>query len=347
MYKFGHYCLSKIDPELAHNLTINAFKLGLYPKIKHQQYEGLEQIIWGRGFKTPIGLAAGFDKNAEVIKALFNLGFSFVEVGTVTPLPQDGNPKPRIHRLHIQKALINSLGFNNKGSDQFKKNILKSNMINTSKDRILGINIGNNKNTDDVLEDLKKLFEDLYRFGDYITVNLSSPNTPGLRDNLKSNNFDRIVKGIYRLREENNSKIPILFKISPDILPQDKKDIALIALANDIDGLILTNTTVDKSLLRTDLKGGVSGKPLLQKSNDLIRDFYTLTSGKIKIIGVGGVFSAEDILQKMHYGASLIQLYTSLIYNGPYHVDKLNKDLSQTVQEMGYKNISEIIGMQV
>lgn len=347
MYKFGHYCLSKIDPELAHNISINAFKLGLYPKIKHQQYEGLEQIIWGRGFKTPIGLAAGFDKNAEVIKALFNLGFSFVEVGTVTPLPQNGNPKPRIHRLHIQKALINSLGFNNKGSDQFKKNILKSNMMNTSKDRILGINIGNNKNTDDVLEDLKKLFEDLYRFGDYITVNLSSPNTPGLRDNLKSNNFDRIVKGIYKLREENNSKIPILFKISPDILPQDKKDIALIALANDIDGLILTNTTVDKSLLRTDLKGGVSGKPLLQKSNDLIRDFYTLTSGKIKIIGVGGVFSVEDILQKMHYGASLIQLYTSLIYNGPYHVDKLNKGLSQTVQEMGYKNISEIIGIQV
>ena len=347
MYKFAHYCLSKIDPELAHNLTINAFKLGLYPKIKHQQYEGLEQIIWGRGFKTPIGLAAGFDKNAEVIKALFNLGFSFVEVGTVTPLPQDGNPKPRIHRLHIQKALINSLGFNNKGSDQFKKNILKSNMMNTSKNRILGINIGNNKNTDDVLEDLKKLFEDLYRFGDYITVNLSSPNTPGLRDNLKSNNFDRIVKGIYKLREENNSKIPILFKISPDILPQEKKDIALIALANDIDGLILTNTTVDKSLMRTDLKGGVSGKPLLQKSNDLIRDFYTLTSGKIKIIGVGGVFSAEDILQKMQYGASLIQLYTSLIYNGPYHVDKLNKGLSQTVQEMGYKNISEIIGIQV
>jgi dihydroorotate dehydrogenase len=347
MYKFGHYCLSKIDPELAHNISINAFKLGLYPKIKHQQYEGLEQIIWGRGFKTPIGLAAGFDKNAEVIKALFNLGFSFVEVGTVTPLPQNGNPKPRIHRLHNQKALINSLGFNNKGSDQFKKNILKSNMMNTSKDRILGINIGNNKNTDDVLEDLKKLFEDLYRFGDYITVNLSSPNTPGLRDNLKSNNFDRIVKGIYKLREENNSKIPILFKISPDILLQDKKDIALIALANDIDGLILTNTTVDKSLLRTDLKGGVSGKPLLQKSNDLIRDFYTLTSGKIKIIGVGGVFSVEDILQKMHYGASLIQLYTSLIYNGPYHVDKLNKGLSQTVQEMGYKNISEIIGIQV
>ncbi len=346
MYKFGHYLLSKIDPETAHHITINAFKLGLYPKIKSQHYDGLEQILWGRAFKNPIGLAAGFDKNAEVIDPLFNLGFSFLEIGTVTPLPQKGNPKPRIHRFKKQKALINSLGFNNKGANQFKKNILKSNIINNYQGRILGINIGNNKNTEDILEDLKVLFDSLYRFGDYITVNLSSPNTPGLRDNLKSHNFDRIVKAIYNLREQNNSKIPILFKISPDISMQDKKDIALIALANDIDGLILTNTTIDKSLMKTDLKGGLSGKPLLQKSNNLIRDFYTLTSGKVKIIGVGGVFTAEDILQKMQYGASLIQLYTSFIFNGPYHIEKLNKDLSQTVQEMGYKNISEIIGIQ-
>ncbi len=246
MYKFGHYILSKIDPEIAHNLTIQAFKLGLYPKIKHQNHDGLEQILWGRAFKTPIGLAAGFDKNAEVITPLCKLGFSFIEAGTVTPLPQKGNSKPRIHRLKKQKALINSLGFNNKGSEQFKKNILKSNMTNNSQDRILGINIGNNKNTENILDDLKILFENLYRFGDYIAVNLSSPNTPGLRDNLKSYNFERIVKGIHNLREINNSKVPILFKISPDISVQDKKDIALIALANDIDGLILTNTTVEK-----------------------------------------------------------------------------------------------------
>ena len=211
----------------------------------------------------------------------------------------------------------------------------------------MGINIGNNKNTIDILDDLKILFENLYRFGDYITVNLSSPNTPGLRDNLKGNNFDRIVKEIYKLREQNNSKIPILFKISPDISPQDKKDIALIALANDIDGLILTNTTVDKSVLHSQLSGGLSGKPLAKKSNELIRDFYTLTSGKIKIIGVGGIFTAEDVIQKMHYGASLVQLYSSFIFNGPYFINELNRDLSQAIQEMGYKNISEIIGLQV
>ena len=347
MYKLGHYFLSKIDPELAHNISINALKLGLYPNIKQEHYEDLEQIIWGRAFKTPIGLSAGFDKNAEVIPSLFKLCFSFVEVGTVTPLAQKGNPKPRIHRFKKQKALINSLGFNNSGFEIFKKNILKSNMHNTFQDRILGINIGNNKNSEDVLDDLKILFENLYTFGDYITVNLSSPNTPGLRDNLKNNNFERIVREIYKLREKNNSKIPILFKISPDITTQDKKDIALIALANDIDGLILTNTTIDKSFIGKSFEGGLSGKPLSQKSNNLIRDFYALTSGKIKIIGVGGVFTAEDVLQKMQYGSSLVQLYTSFIFNGPYHINNLNKNLSKLVKELGYKNISEVIGIQV
>ena len=347
MYKLGHYILSKIDPELAHNLSIKSLKMGIYPTFKNQNTESLEQIIWGRGFKTPIGLSAGFDKNAEVFPALFKIGFSFVETGTVTPLPQKGNPKPRIHRFKKYDAIVNSLGFNNKGSDQFRKNILNFSNSDDFKDKVLGINIGNNKNTIDILDDLKILFENLYRFGDYITVNLSSPNTPGLRDNLKGNNFDRIVKEIYKLREQNNSKIPILFKISPDISPQDKKDIALIALANDIDGLILTNTTVDKSVLNSQLSGGLSGKPLAKKSNELIRDFYTLTSGKIKIIGVGGIFTVEDVIQKMHYGASLVQLYSSFIFNGPYFINKLNRDLSQAIQEMGYKNISEIIGLQV
>ena len=346
MYRLGHYFLSKIDPELAHNLSIKSLKMGIYPKFKNQNTESLEQIIWGRGFKTPIGLSAGFDKNAEVFPALFKIGFSFVETGTVTPLPQKGNPKPRIHRFKKHHAIVNSLGFNNKGSDQFRKNILNFNNRDDYKDKVLGINIGNNKNTIDILDDLKILFENLYRFGDYITVNLSSPNTPGLRDNLKGNNFDRIVKEIYKLREQNNSKIPILFKISPDISSQDKKDIALIALANDIDGLILTNTTVDKSIINSELSGGLSGKPLAKKSNELIRDFYTLTSGKIKIIGVGGVFTAEDVIQKMHYGASLVQLYSSFIFNGPYYINELNRDLSQAIQEMGYKNISEIIGLQ-
>ena len=344
MYKLAHFFLSKIEPELAHKLSILGLRAGLHPKIKLKDNDSLKQIIWGRTFKTPIGLSAGFDKNAEVISPLFKLGFSYIEVGTVTPLAQKGNLKPRIFRLKKEKAIINSLGFNNIGLKAVKKNIIEKNFNNLFQDRILGVNIGNNKNTIEILDDLKVLFENLYSCSDYITVNLSSPNTPGLRDNLKSNNFEKIVKSIYKLREDNNSKIPILFKISPDITPEDKKDIALIALANDVDGLILTNTTLDRTKLNISLKGGLSGRPLFDKSNELIRDFYALTSGKIKLIGVGGIFTSEDILTKMQYGASLIQLYTSFVYQGPYFIDQLNKDLSQIINELGYKNISEVIG---
>ena len=344
MYNLAHRILKKLDPELSHNISIKALKLGIYPKIICKNTEILEQTIWGRTFKTPIGLSAGFDKNAEVINPILNLGFSFTELGTVTPLPQKGNSKPRIHRFPAQKALINSLGFNNKGMDVFEKNINNSNLKENFQDKIIGINIGNNKDTVEILDDLKKLFDRLYRLGDYIVINLSSPNTPGLRDNLKSQNFEKIVTNIHRLRDENNSKIPILFKISPDISDQDKKDISLISLANDVDGLILTNTTINKSMVNEKLEGGVSGRPLFLKSNELIRDFYTLTSGKIKIIGVGGIFDANDILTKMKLGASLIQIYSSFTYEGPYHVKKMTYDLMNLIQQQGFRSISEVIG---
>ena len=344
MYNLAHRILKKLDPELSHNISIKALKLGIYPKIICKNTEILEQTIWGRTFKTPIGLSAGFDKNAEVINPILNLGFSFTELGTVTPLPQRGNPKPRIHRFPGQKALINSLGFNNKGMDVFERNINNSNLKENFQDKIIGINIGNNKDTVEILDDLKKLFDRLYRLGDYIVINLSSPNTPGLRDNLKSQSFEKIVNHLQRLREKNNSKIPILFKISPDISEQEKKDIALISLANDVDGLILTNTSIDKSTLGTEMNGGISGRPLFFKSNKIIRDFYTLTSGKIRIIGVGGVFTANDILTKMKLGASLVQLYSSFTYQGPYHVKKITLDLIALIQQEGYRNISEVIG---
>jgi dihydroorotate dehydrogenase len=323
MYSLAHRILKKLDPELSHNLSIKALKLGIYPKITYKNTEILEQTIWGRTFKTPIGLSAGFDKNAEVINPILNLGFSFTELGTVTPLPQKGNTKPRIHRFPAQKALINSLGFNNKGMDVFERNINNSNLKENFQDKIIGINIGNNKDTIEILDDL---------------------NTPGLRDNLKSQNFEKIVTTIHKFRDQNNSKIPILFKISPDISDQDKKDISLISLANDVDGLILTNTTINKSMVNEKLEGGVSGRPLFLKSNELIRDFYTLTSGKIKIIGVGGIFDANDILTKMKLGASLIQIYSSFTYEGPYHVKKMTLDLINLIQQQGFRSISEVIG---
>ena len=344
MYNLAHRLLKNLNPELAHNLSISSLKLGLYPKIKFDTTEILEQTIWGRRFQTPLGLSAGFDKNAEVIKPILNLGFSFTELGTVTPKPQLGNAKPRIHRFPKQKALVNSLGFNNKGMDIFEQNIINSNIKENFQDKIVGINIGNNKDTKEILYDLEKLFIRLHRLGDYIVINLSSPNTPGLRDNLQSNNFEKIVTKIHKVREESHSKIPILFKISPDINDQEKKDIALISLANDIDGLVLTNTSIDKSSLNRDIQGGISGRPLFFKSNKIIRDFYTLTSGKIKIIGVGGIFDANDILTKMKLGASLVQVYTGFTYKGPYHIKKLTLDLMALIQQQGYRNISEVIG---
>ena len=344
MYKLAHRILNKLNPEFAHNLSIRGLKLGLYPKIRFQNTEILEQTIWGRRFQTPIGLSAGFDKNAEVIKPILNLGFSFTELGTVTPKAQFGNPKPRIHRFNDQQALVNSLGFNNKGMQIFEENIINSNIKENFQDKIVGINIGNNKDTQEIIEDLELLFNRLHRLGDYVVINLSSPNTPGLRDNLKSVNFDKIVNHIHRLRDKNHSKIPILFKISPDISDQEKKDIALISLANDIDGLILTNTSIDKSFLNSNLKGGISGRPLFLKSNKIIRDFYTLTSGKIKIIGVGGIFDANDILIKMKLGASLVQVYSSFTLEGPYHIKKLTTDLVSLIHQQGYRNISEVIG---
>ena len=344
MYSLAHRILKNLNPEIAHNLSIQGLKLGLYPKVNFKNTDVLEQTIWGRRFQTPIGLSAGFDKNAEVIKPILNMGFSFTELGTVTPLPQKGNPKPRIFRFPKHQALINSLGFNNKGLDHFERNIVNTNNSENFQDKIIGINIGNNKETKEIIYDLEKLFYRLYRLGDYIVINLSSPNTPGLRDNLKSQSFEKIVNHLQKLREKNNSKIPILFKISPDISEQEKKDIALISLANDVDGLILTNTSIDKSTLGTEMNGGISGKPLFFKSNKIIRDFYTLTSGKIKIIGVGGVFTANDILTKMKLGASLVQLYSSFTYQGPYHVKNITLDLIALIQQEGYRNISEVIG---
>ena len=344
MYSLAHRILKNLNPEIAHNLSIQGLKLGLYPKVNFKNTNVLEQTIWGRRFQTPIGLSAGFDKNAEVIKPILNMGFSFTELGTVTPLPQKGNPKPRIFRFPQHQALVNSLGFNNKGLDNFERNIVNTNNSENFQDKIIGINIGNNKETKEIINDLEKLFDRLYRLGDYIVINLSSPNTPGLRDNLKSQSFEKIVNHLQRLREKNNSKIPILFKISPDISEQEKKDIALISLANDVDGLILTNTSIDKSTLGTEMNGGISGRPLFFKSNKIIRDFYTLTSGKIRIIGVGGVFTANDILTKMKLGASLVQLYSSFTYQGPYHVKKITLDLIAIIQQEGYRNISEVIG---
>ena len=342
--------LKFFPPELAHSITINALKFFKFNF--ENDDEILSQHLLGLDFPNPIGLAAGFDKNAEVVRSIFGLGFGFVEVGTITPQPQKGNPKPRVFRLEKDNAIINSLGFNNKGSRKVKKNLLK---IQNSfyGNKIIGVNIGKNKNSINSIEDYLLNMEELGGLASYITINISSPNTKGLRDLQLRGNIEKLIKKIVKKREEieNINKKPILIKISPDLNEDQLRDIALISLANNIDGLIMTNTTINRpnTLLSSNKihNGGLSGKPLFETSNKILRKMYNFTNGQILLIGVGGISSGSDCYEKIKSGASLVQLYTSLVYSGPKLISKIKVELIDLIRTDGYKNISDVIGKSV
>ncbi len=343
--------LKLLPPELAHSITIQALK---YIKFNFNNIDNqiLSQHLMGLDFPNPIGLAAGFDKNAEVIKPMFSLGFGFVEVGTVTPLPQKGNLKPRVFRLEKDNAIINSLGFNNKGSKIVKKNISK--LKNTFTDnRIIGVNLGKNKNSRNAIDDYLLGIEQLGNLASYITINISSPNTDGLRNLQLRGNIENLVKQIVLKREEIESinKKPIFIKISPDLNDDQLRDIALISLANNIDGLILTNTTIDRpnGLISNSKinKGGLSGKPLFEISNNILKKMYNLTNGQLILVGVGGISNASDCYEKIKSGASLVQLYTALTFSSPVLISKIKNELIDLIKTDGYKNISQVVGKSV
>ena len=343
--------LKFFPPELSHSIAISVLKY-LTLKVDNIEDQSLSQHLVGLDFKNPIGLAAGFDKNAEVVKSMFSLGFGSVEVGTITPEPQIGNPKPRVFRLEKDNAIINSLGFNNKGSKKVRKNLLK---IQKSflRNRIIGVNLGKNRNSINDIDDYLIGMEHLGTLASYITINISSPNTEGLRDLQLRGNIEKLIKKIILKREqiEDISKKPIFIKISPDLNEDQLRDIALISLANNIDGLILTNTTTMRpNNLLSNHKvnyGGLSGKPLFQTSNTILKKMYNLTNGQILLIGVGGIFSGSDCYEKIKSGASLLQLYTALTYSGPYLINNIKKELVDLIKTDGYKNISEVIGKSV
>ena len=351
MYNYSSKLLSLLPPELAHNLTIKALKF-LSLRYKNVSDPILSQHLLGLDFPNPIGLAAGFDKNAEVVGPMFSLGFGFVEIGTVTPRPQKGNIKPRVFRLIEDKAIINHLGFNNIGSAKTKKNLNNFRKFGTF-DKIIGVNIGKNKDTLNAIDDYLYLIEELGFLSSYITINISSPNTEGLRDLQLRGNIENLIKKILQKRDqiESINLKPVLIKISPDLNDNELRDIALISLANNVDGLILTNTTItrnQKLVSKFKFKtGGLSGKPLYDKSNIIIRKMYNFTNGQIPIIGVGGVSNGIDCYNKMKAGASLIQLYTALIYSGPSLISKINKELIDLIRTDGYKNIAEVVGKSV
>ncbi len=343
--------LKFLPPELAHSFSIQALK---YLNLKYDNINDpiLSQHILGLDFPNPIGLAAGFDKNAEVISSMFSLGFGFIEVGTITPLPQNGNPKPRVFRLEEDKGIINSLGFNNKGILKAKKNLIKF-KSSSNKNRIVGVNLGINKNSTDSINDYLFGIESFCNLANYITINISSPNTVGLRDLQLRGKIENLIKQVVLKREkiESLTKIPIFIKISPDLNDDQLRDLALISLANNIDGLIITNTTINRpnNLLskNKNFKGGLSGKPLFQASNKILKKMYNLTNGQIILIGVGGISSGSDCYEKIKSGASLIQLYSALTFSGPSLISKIKKELVDLIKTDGYKNISDLIGKSV
>ena len=343
--------IKKFPPEISHNITLKLLKLSLSQK-KINYNSILHQHIFGFDFFNPLGMAAGFDKNAEVIDALFNLGFGFVEVGTVTPEPQYGNKKPRVFRLKEDNAIINYLGFNNKGSKYVERQLRKLNLNSLSKG-IVGINIGKNKNTDNYLEDYSYCLEKLGPLAHYVTINISSPNTPGLRDLQNRGQIENLVQGLKNKKNSQSSltNTPIFFKIAPDIGDEQLRDIALISLATNIDGLIISNSTIDRPvILKSSFKdeiGGLTGKPLFIKSTLILKKMFTLTNGQIPLIGVGGISSGLECYEKIKSGASLTQIYTALIYKGPNIINNILSELESYLKADGYKNIKEAIGKDV
>ena len=337
--------LFNLDPEAAHDLAIKSLKFNFFPsKMFEVRDEHILNIkLLGKNFPNPIGLAAGFDKSAEVYNSLLKLGFGFVEVGTVTPLKQFGNPKPRIFRLEDDLALINRLGFNNDGMEIIKKRIKLD-----KKDGILGVNVGPNKNTLDQKDDFCLGIKNFFDKADYITINISSPNTEGLRNFHEKEKLEELLVDLNKTKEKNKTIIPLLLKVSPDIKDNDISEIADLAKKNNISGLIISNTT---NANRDDLlskmkneKGGLSGQPLQQISTNVIKKFYKKLNGEIPIIGVGGVDSGKSAYDKIIAGASLLQLYTGFVYKGPTIVKDIKKELIEILKSEGIKNLQDVIG---
>ena len=335
----------KLSPETAHNLAIKSLKLNLIPNLmgKNNDDSMFKTSLFGKEIDNPIGMAAGFDKNAEVYNSLFKLGFGFVEVGTITPFKQYGNPKPRVFRLVEDQALINRLGFNNLGSENVS-NRIRSNLNKG----LLGINIGPNKDSNDRLNDYLIGLRNFHDIADYITINISSPNTENLRSFHDEEKFDELMNSIQEEKAKLKSKIPIVVKISPDISEEQIELVSKILLDHKVSAVIVSNTTSgNREKLNNILKhqkGGLSGKPLEEEANKLINKFYKLLKDKIEIIGVGGVDSGESAQRKFLAGASYVQLYTGMVFQGPNIVGKIKKELKEILIADGIKNFREIIG---
>ena len=342
---FKPYIFS-LDPEVAHDLAIKSLKFNILPKsiFSVEQEELLETKLFNEKLSNPIGLAAGFDKSAEVYNSLFQLGYGFVEVGTVTPKRQLGNPKPRVFRLEKDQALINRLGFNNHGSEIISKRIAENPPIG-----YLGINVGPNKDTKNKEEDYYLCLTRLASQAGYLTINISSPNTEGLRDFHDQKELEKLLTGINKIKKDKNISKPIVIKLSPDIKDIEINKIIELIIKYKIEGIILSNTTEKNRENLKDLqkneKGGLSGQPLKDLSTTLIKKFYKETKGKIEIIGVGGVDCGQSAFEKISAGANAVQLYTGMVYKGPGVVKQMKKELISILKKENIRNINQAIGI--
>lgn len=340
--------LFKLDPETAHSIASLGLRtvahcptlLRLVSKHYFVSHPILSQEIFGRTFENPVGLGAGFDKNGQYITAMPTMGFGFTEIGTVTPKPQDGNAKPRLFRLIDEDSIQNAMGFNNYGSHYMIQRLKKLYFF----DYPVGINIGKNKLTpeNEALNDYEILFKAFKDYGDYVVINISSPNTPGLRD-LQNENF---IKAIFAMGKEITAK-PILLKIAPDMEPEAAITLCQTAVEAGAAGIIATNTTIDYSITNSPYKkdfGGISGALLTEKSYELFRAIGKELYGKTLLISVGGIDSAEEAYRRIKAGASLVQVYSMLVYRGPALIKEINEGLIRLLQKDGYNHISEAIG---
>lgn len=346
--------LFRLPPETAHELGLHS--LPFLTRFVRQPPESpaLKINCFDLSFKNPVGLAAGFDKDGVALEALSALGFGFIEAGTVTYHPQPGNPKPRMFRLSEDRALINRAGFNNAGAAAFARRV-----EHQRPDCVLGISIGKSKITplEEATEDYLASFDLVYKLADYIAINVSSPNTPQLRELQQSDQLSSLLTALQTRNRElqklhrRATPVPLLVKISPDLERRDLEMIVDVIERLRIDGIIATNTTIGRDNLRTDRKrveafgaGGLSGKPLTDRATNMIAELYQLTRGRIPLIGVGGIFTAEDAWDKICAGASLVQLYTGFIYQGPLIVRRINEGLVTILKREGFANIEEAIG---
>ncbi len=334
--------LRALDPETAHRLAVRALRSGLVPRQRVVDDPILAQRVWGREFSNPVGLAAGFDKHAEVPDALLDQGFGFVEIGGVTPLPQEGNPRPRLFRLTEDGAVINRMGFNSVGLE-----VVRGRLAARLHRGIVGVNLGKNKEQTDAAADYVAGARALAPHAQFLVINVSSPNTPGLRALQSREALHALVSRVRDALAGVAGAPPLLLKIAPDLTDDDKRDIAAVAAATRLDGLIVSNTTLARPSLSSSHRGqtgGLSGRPLFEPSTALLGEFYRLTEGRLPLVGVGGIASGRDAYRKIRAGATLVQLYTALVFHGPGLVAAIKRDLAAALRADGFRSVAEATG---